>query len=1128
MKHPYLEMIDSRIPVIFDGAVGTEIQKAAVSKGYYSDAVGCNEILNVNYPEVIIRIHKDYLSAGANVIQTNTFGGSRAKLKEYGLENRVHEINKAAALNARKAISEFSTDNKGYFVCGSMGPTGYLPSAKNSDLSAVSYDDLVIIYEEQATALIEGGVDLIRIETSQDLLEVRSAVEGIKQVFNKTGKEIPIQVQITIDSNGRMLLGSGIESFLGAVAGLGIAVVGINCGMGPSEMSPSIKKLLELSPVPVVALPNAGMPQNIDGKAVYALQPLDFAELIKPLVTVNGLNVVGGCCGTSPAHIKAVSEILKGQKVAERKQIKHHCWVSTGIDGVNLESVKKPIIIGERLNTQGSKKTKELVLANNKDELFQIALEQSNTGSAILDICVAVNEKDNESETMRDLVWFLSDRSRTPFCIDSTEPHVIASALKINPGSVMINSINLEQGAQKARKILSLAVQFGCPVIALTIDDEGMAKTVVKKVELARKLRDIACGEFHLPENYLYIDPLVFTLATGEAETADAAKLSLEAIARIKEEMPDVRTVMGVSNVSFGLKPKARRFLNNRMLYHAVKAGLDAAIFNPLHLDDSEKYDSHVLELCDNLIFNKHPDSLAKFVEYFETAKEESVKEKKTETVSVSPEEKLRLSIINRDRRDLEETINNLLGGIPAQDILNTILLPAMAEVGNKMSSGEMILPFVLQAAEVMKEAVAILEPYMKGSQGVSKGKIILATVYGDVHDIGKNLVGSILRNQGYTVIDLGKQVPIEEIVSAVKKEQPDAVGLSALLVTTSRQMRLCVEEFQKLGIKVPVFIGGAAVNKEFAERIALFDSTCYESGVFYAKDAFDASRMLENLKNLKPGEVSGSKIKKIEHIAKTCEHNAPPLEYNATIEPPFWGTGEILVWDTDKLLDSINTETLFKAEWGGGKLDKPIYQETKDRIFQPSFEVLKKEIVSKELIDARGFYGFFPVITEKDSLIVLDPDDFSSELYSFTFPRMPKKQNRSITDYFRPEGDLISIQVVTIGRKLGDECRNLFQKEEKYSNGFLLNGIGNYLVEALAEKVTTEIRRALGMTNSVGRRYSFGYPALPSLEDQKALFEIIGAEDRLGISLTSGLQMDPEHSTLGIFVHHPSAEYLI
>ncbi|MGE5670622.1 MAG: homocysteine S-methyltransferase family protein, partial [Fibrobacterota bacterium] len=987
--HSYLALIEKRIPLVFDGAVGTEIQKKSVDPKVYGSSAGCNEILNVNCPEVLISIHRAYLDAGAHIIQTNTFGGTRVKLGEYGLEKRVHEINFCAAKNARKAINECKfSDGIQRFVCGSLGPTGYLPSSKNADLVGANYDQIIEIYKEQAAALIDGGVDFVRIETSQDLLEVRAAMEGIRRV----DKLIPVQVQITIDINGHMLLGSGIESFLGAVIGLGAAVVGINCGMGPREMAPSIMKLLKHSPVPVVALPNAGMPQNIDGKAFYALDPEGFAALLEPLVTVHGLNVVGGCCGTTPAHIKAAADILKGKQVASRELHKPSCWLSTGISGIDLESIDRPVIIGERLNAQGSKKTKELILTDNKEELFLVAQEQADSGCAVIDICVAVNEKDNEKDTLKNLVAYLSDRSSTPFCIDTTEPSIMGDALKINPGSMMINSINLEHGAERARKTLALAAQFGSPVVALTIDDEGMAKTVAKKVELARKLRDLACNEFGLPEHYIYIDPLVFTLATGEKDSASAATESLDALRQIKNMMPGIRTVMGVSNVSFGLKPKARRILNNVMLYHAVKAGLDAAIFNPLHKDNVELYDAGLRTLAENLLFNRSDDALSNYVNYFEVLIDDKSITPGQVLPVLSDEEKLKYAILKRDRRDLQSTILSLLKNKNASDILNKILLPAMAEVGEKMTSGEMILPFVLQAAEVMKESVTILEPYLKDSNAASKGKIILATVYGDVHDIGKNLVGSILRNQGYTVIDLGKQVAIDTIVDTVKREKPDAVGLSALLVTTSKQMRLCVETFAKEGIKVPVFIGGAAVNKDFALRIAILDDKLYEGGVFYARDAFDASRMLDELASGGMVSDKAGAGRKPECVAVTCEHAAPELAYEAPAEPPFWGTGEMLVWDVHSLLSSINTERLFKAEWAGGKLDSKKYDEAVAKEFLPSFNTLCDEIISDDLIDARGYYSFFPVITENCKVILLDPDNYKEELASFIFPRMPKK----------------------------------------------------------------------------------------------------------------------------------------
>jgi len=862
MKHPYLEMIDNREPVIFDGATGTEIQKREPKPEDFGAYAGCNEYLNISRPDIIEAIHIKYLEAGAHVIETNTFGGSHPKLKEFGLEERVLEINKAAAAIARRAI-EKAGGTQQRFVCGSIGPTGFLPSSSDKELSSISFDKLVDIFREQAGGLIDGGADILLIETSQDLLEVRAAILAIRQLSKSIKRHIPLQVQVTMDASGHMLLGSDINAFLGAVQAMGADIIGLNCSTGPDEMTPWIDKLLNLSTLPVVMMPNAGLPVNVDGKAVYKMTPDEFAKKVCAFVEQKGVSVVGGCCGTSPDHIRALADSLKGVKVAQKQ--KRCCFLSTTVSGLDLEKLPRPIIIGERLNTQGSKKTKEHVLNRNFDELYQIAKEQIDKNSSLIDICVAANELNvGEAEMMVDVVKFLRDRVNVPFCIDTTEPPVLEAALRHSPGSVLINSINLEHGGEKARKILRLAADFGCPVIALTIDDKGMAATAGRKLEVARALIKLACDEYGLPEHFVYIDPLVFTLATGDVNTANVALESLEALRRIKKEFPNVRTAMGVSNVSFGLKPAARRVLNNLMLHHSVSAGLDGAIFNPMHVDDVNKYDTKIRELGEDLLFNRREDSLHRLVDFFENefvspdkgrpqgAPVQSIESRRGDPRGrpLSPQEQLHNAVINRDKRNLQETIDALLKDKSATDILNTILLPAMSQVGEKMATGEMILPFVLQAAEVMKEAVSILEPHLKKEGGdVAKGKMIIATVYGDVHDIGKNLVASILRNQGFEVIDLGKQVAIDTIVEAVKREKPDAVGLSALLVTTSRQMGECVKEFNRLGMNVPIIIGGAAVNKEFASKISLFDDgSTYASGVYYARDAFDTSKILSSI----------------------------------------------------------------------------------------------------------------------------------------------------------------------------------------------------------------------------------------------------------------------------------------
>lgn len=1125
MTTSYLQLIKDGYPLIFDGAFGTQVQKANPSVDDFQGHNGCNEILNFSRPDIVAGIHAQYLNAGANIIETNTFGANRAKLSEYGLQNKVYEINKTAAQIARKAVDNFQAKDKPLFVCGTMGPTGYLLSSNDESLSKATFDEVAEIFSEQAKGLLDGGVDILLLETQQDLLEVRAALYGINRFLRENDLRIPLQVQVTLDSSGHMLLGSTVEAFLGAVGSLNIDVIGFNCGTGPDEIAPFIENLLSLSPIPVSLLPNAGMPHNINGQAVYNVSPEMFAAKVSPFVTEKGLNVSGGCCGTTPDHIRALADSLKGKKVFKRV-VPDACFCSTALYGKDLNQVTRPVIIGERLNTQGSKKTKELVLARNYDELYEIAVEQQKCGATLLDLCVATNESDDETGAMTRLVKYFRDRLETPFCIDSTEPTVMASVLRVNPGSMMLNSINLEHNGEKAKKVLELARDFGCPVVALTIDDQGMAKTIEDKLRLASKLTDLVCGEYGLPEHFLFIDPLVFTLATGDPQSADAASNSLKAIRLIKEKLHGVRTVMGVSNVSFGLQPKARRVLNNVMLHHAVEAGLDAAIFNPLHLDKIGTYEISIRDAAEDLIFNKSPNALEKYISLFETASSGTSVNKSSEIREQLPLDKqLYLAIINRDRRGLK-AIDELLKSKGAHGILNEILLPAMAEVGEKMSSGELILPFVLQSAEVMQEAIKILEPNLKTGEQISKGKIVLATVYGDVHDIGKNLVGSILSNQGYEIIDLGKQVPIEKIIETVNTENPDAVGLSALLVTTSREMALCVKEFDKSGISIPVLIGGAAVNREFAARISQLDNgKRYEGGVFFAKDAFEASKILDNISKGIPASGNGSVSSKPKENVISCSGDGSMPSYGPHVEPPFWGTSDILKWPTDAILRSIDKERLFKAQWGGGKLDNKAYLEAKEKEFSPTFERLTREIIDSNLIEARGFYGFFPVFTYNNTLVVVDPDDFSTELVSFDFPRSAKNNCRSIADYFNPEGDLISLQVVTIGKLLGDKCRDFFQKEDKYSMGYMLNGLGNYLVENLADRITSEIKRGIGL--DTGRRYSFGYPGLPPLEEQKKLFEIMSIEERLGIELTAGFQMVPEHSTVGIYVYHPEAEYM-
>ncbi|MBD3391774.1 MAG: methionine synthase [Chitinivibrionales bacterium] len=1140
MRVSYQQLLSDRLPVIFDGAMGTELQRrdSDITPDDRCGAAGCNEILNITRPDIIRSIHCEYLRAGAHVIETNTFGANRFKLREFGLQDRAAEINRAGVQAAREAVEE-CRERDIALVCGCLGPTGILPSSSDTTLAAAGFDELAAAFEDQASALLEGGVDLLLLETMQDLLEIRAALAGIRSLFDKKNKCVPLQVQVTLDRTGRTLLGGDIMAFLGAAGNLSPAVLGLNCGTGPDEMVPHARALVDASPVPVSMIPNAGMPENVDGTPVYRMEPGPFAGRLADAVLEAGVSVVGGCCGTGCRHIEMLSGLLKGKKAAARSVPGRTLFLSTGLGGVDLEQAARPVIIGERLNAQGSRKTKELVLAGNYDELYQLALEQQDKHATLLDLCMAINERDDEPETMTALVRFLRDRVAAPFCIDSTDPVVFAEALKQMPGAGLVNSINLEKGGEKARKILATARSFGCPVIALPIDDAGMAKTVGRKLELAGRIHELACEEFGLPAHFVYFDPLVYTLATGDIEAADAAKDSLDALREVKRRYPGMRTVMGVSNVSFGLGPKARRFLNNMMLHHASRAGLDAAIFNPLHLDNVDEYDADIRKLCDDLLLNRRANALERLVDHFEEMKSAVSGPVREPAAGHSPEERLKQKLFLRDRRDLVPLLDELLHAHPASEILNTLLLPAMAEIGERMARGEMILPFVLQAAEIMKESVTYLEPHFGKDDAAAKGKIILATVYGDVHDIGKNLVGSILKNQGFEVIDLGKQVPLADIVAAVRRENPDAVGLSALLVTTSREMAAAVKEFDRLGYTVPLLIGGAAVNRQFAERISAVgeyemkeevSADRYAGGVYYAKDAFEAMRILETFK---PGKDRAPVQDAPKGPAKAPAADAPmskppPVEHGQLVTPMFFGTGDMLTWDAGALLDGIDRTRLYKGYWRTGRMSGEEFERNALTEFDPAFDTLKREILDKELIDARGYYGFWPVYVKGETVYLLHPSDHATEVAAFTFPRMRRRQGRSIADWVRPEGDILALQVVTIGPRLAERSRAYFEKEDKYTFGFFLNGIGNFLTEEIADKVTTEVRRAMYVVeNRRGTRYGFGYPGLPGLEKQRDLLELLCAEDRLGITLTPGCQMVPEHSTVTVFVHHPESGYL-
>lgn len=845
----YLELIQANQLIFQDGGFGTMLQKHNLTSKDFQGHDGAFEYLNISRPDVVQEIHKQYLLAGAMVMDSNSFGGSRIKLKEYKLENKVYDINFAATQNAKKAIHNLKLKN--CFVMGSMGPTGFLPSSTDPTLGAISFDELSSVFEEQAEALIAGGADLLLLETQHDILEVKAGIVGAKKAIANSKKDIALQVQVTVDKYSNMLFGTNILTALTIVKDMGVDVFGINCSTGPKEMENTIKLLNDYSPLPISIIPNAGMPENIDGVAHYKMTPDLFSDIIVGYLKKYKISVVGGCCGTTPEHIKALRTKIQNSKIQNLatnvqalKPLPNFC----GSINTFAES-PPPLIIGERINSQGSRKAKDLMLQDNYDELINLAKLQEEQSASLIDCCFAMTERNDEDRQMSFFAKKVAYAVSVPLCFDSTEATVLELAVKSYAGKPLINSINLE--SDKIHQILPIVAKFGLSTIALCIDESGMAKTTTKKIAIAKNIYNIAIKDYKLKPEQLVFDTLTFTLATGEEEWRNSAIETFEAIKALKKELPGVKTVLGVSNVSFGLSPDARKILNLVYLHTAVEYGLDMAIFNVAHFEQLSSLNKQEVSLAKNLILNKKTTALMDFIEYFQNQKQtiSIPKPNKKEKTSLPTDMQIQQKIINRDKEGILDLLENLRKTTKPEDIINSVLLPAMKIVGDKMEKGEIILPFVLESAEIMKKSINHLEQYLDKNSNLSKGTIILATVYGDVHDIGKNLVKTITENNGYKVIDLGKQVPADIIIETAIKEKADAITLSALLVTTSKQMQIIVEKLHKLNQSIPVIIGGAAINENFAKTISIINNEVYKGGVFYSKDAFSGLKILEDVK---------------------------------------------------------------------------------------------------------------------------------------------------------------------------------------------------------------------------------------------------------------------------------------
>ncbi len=1158
--------------VVYDGGMGATLEQFDLTSEDYGGLPGkCHEALVLNRPDVIEGVHCSMLDAGAQVVETDTFQASRIKLDEWGLADYTVEINTKAAEIARRAAGESR------FVAGSIGPTGHLPVSDDPTLGQIRFGELVEVFAEQAAGLIDGGADLIIVETAQDILEVKAAIFGAREAFKTTGRTLPIHTSVSLLPNGgKMLLGTDISAVLSTLSALKVDVIGLNCSTGPEDMRDAIRYLGEHSPLPVACIPNAGLPlQGPDGETIFPEKPEPLAAALGEFVERYGVRIVGGCCGTTPDHIRAIVarlESVEPRTPAVRPDTDtsppSSPLLSSMMTATPLVQEPRPTMVGERVNSQGSRKAKELLLADDYDGLIQIAEDQVTGGAHVLDVCVALTERSDEAEQMRELVKRISLTQPAPIQVDSTEPEVIEAALAQIPGRAIVNSVNLEAGRDKLDRVVPVALAHGAALIALTIDEVGMAKTAQRKVEIARRIRDLCCTEHGLDPELLIFDCLTFTLTTGDEEWRPSAVETIEGIRAIKAEIPHVKTSLGVSNVSFGVGTAARAVLNSVFLHHCVEAGLDLAMVNPNHITPYSEIPDGERDLADDLVYNRREDALERFIAHFASKGAEDDGSDPTRpaadpTEGMEPEQALHFHILRRRKEGVEEWIDRSVEKIGAVPTLNEVLLPAMKEVGDKFGAGELILPFVLQSAEVMKRAVAQLEKYLDKIEGYTKGTVVLATVFGDVHDIGKSLVNTILTNNGYTVVDLGKQVPIQTILDAAQEHRATAIGLSALLVSTSKQMPACIQELHSKGLPYPVLIGGAAINRAFGYR-ALYpggreSEEVYEPGVFYCKDAFEGLGVMDQLVDADGREALTAKLR-ADARAFREKGEEPVEELNFADDsvrsaartdvpvptPPYWGVREIPV-DLDAVYSHLDTHVLFKLHWGGRGVKGEAWRQLLSEDFQPRLARMWDEATGAAgsgaaapdaarrapYLHPRALLGFFPCYALGNEIVVLDPADRARELTRFVCPRQPKGDRLCLADFFRPadddgsppeELDVIAVQAVTVGAEVTELMAKL-EAEGEFSEQLFVHGLGVQTAEGLAEWLHAEARSMLGIPAAQGRRYSWGYPAVPEQSEHAKVEQLLGLGD-IGMRITEGYAPEPEQSTLALVAHHPQAIY--
>jgi len=1164
----FLRTVQERV-VIYDGAMGTNIQKRNPTLDDYWGKENCSEVLVLSRPDIIREIHADFFRVGCDIVETNTFGGSRIVLGEFDLGDRVHEINVKAAQLAREVAQQFSTRDKPKFVAGSLGPTTKLPS-----LGHIGFEAMVAAYEEQAVALIEGGVDVLLIETAQDLLQAKIGVIGVLEALRKSGKRLPVTVQVTLQESGTMLLGTEIGAALTALEPLDVDAIGLNCATGPKEMNDAVRYLALNSTKQVSVLPNAGLPQNEGGHAVYKLTPQELADYHKHFVQDYGVRIVGGCCGTTPEHLKAVVDAVSGVEPAKR-EVKRAGAASSAYTTVPLDLEPKPLIVAEEMNTTTRvDHFRKFVQGKKYDEILALAKKLVNDGSHMLDLCCAIVGED-EKGYITSILEKIATRVPAPILVDSTEADVVEEALKRIPGRAIINSINLEDGEKRTSKVLPMAKRYGAAVIALTIDEEGMALTADKKVAIAHRIHDLAVDKYGLDSTDLIFDALTLPISTGQEEYRTAGIETLKAVERIKKELPNVRTILGVSNISFGLDAYPRRVLNSVFMHEAVDHGLDMAIVNYTKIYPLYKIPHEEVELARKLIFRDESagDPLQVYMAHFAGMKGKPAASTTAHVDTLSVEDKLKFAIINGEKsvgegnhkQSLEVLLEDALASYSPLELINTVLLDGMKTVGDLFGARKMQLPSVLDSAGVMKQAVAYLEPKMEKKEGAAKGTIVLATVKGDVHDIGKNLVDIILSNNGFKVINLGIKQPGDTIIRAAQEHQADAIGLSGLLVKSTLEMKYVIQDLERQKLEFPVICGGAALTRKYVEDDLRRE---YTNGVFYADDAFAGLHIMEDLATENGAREArlqeGRTVKEYSKAAAVDEETGPVFTERSPVvtdapnipTPPFWGVRVRKDYDLRELFRYINETALFKNQWQLKTASQSDYVRLVDEKFRPILQKLEDEVFESGLFAPAVVYGYFPAQSDGNNVIVYEPPKAEArpcgthweegllELLRFTFPRQKEGRRLSIADFFVAKSsgkmDVLGLSLVTIGSAASIETQRLFEGGE-YTKYLYLHGLSVETAEALAEYHHKKIRAELGIAGEDAReirdlfhqkyrgsRYSFGYPACPNLEDQTKLFALLKPEENVGVRLTSGFLLEPEQSTSAIVVHHPGAKYFV